>query len=193
MPVTGALAVYASALLIFHGSEFCLAAIFQREELGWSSLLLSRPYALAMASAVAEYLIEMRLFSELKSSPLSQVVSLVGGVALVCGAVLRLSAILTARCNFTHMLRFHLALDHQLVTCGIYGIMRHPGYAGFFVWATGTQLLLVNPLCFIMFATVIWRFFNQRILVEERQLLVFFGQDYVLYKKRVPSGIPAIS
>lgn len=54
MPVTGALAVFASALLMFHGSEFYLAAVFQREELGWSCKpspeeMYMHPYAFVLS------------------------------------------------------------------------------------------------------------------------------------------------
>lgn len=40
---------------------------------------------------------------------------------------------------------------------------RHPSYAGFFYWALGTQLVLQNPISFLGFLIVLWRFFSQRI------------------------------
>ena len=33
--------------------------------------------------------------------------------------------------------------------------MRHPGYFGWIVWAVGTQVLLLNPICSILFAIVV--------------------------------------
>ena len=33
--------------------------------------------------------------------------------------------------------------------------IRHPGYLGFLVWCVGTQLLLVNPICCVVFALVV--------------------------------------
>lgn len=33
--------------------------------------------------------------------------------------------------------------------------IRHPGYLGFLVWCVGTQLLLVNPVCCVVFALVV--------------------------------------
>lgn len=39
---------------------------------------------------------------------------------------------------------------------------RHPSYAGFFYWALGTQMMLQNPVSFIGFAILLWRFFYQR-------------------------------
>ena len=74
----------------------------------------------------------------------------------------------TAGRSFTHMLKFEKRQEHVLVTNGIYRCavcgacsksletkatsdvcryIRHPGYLGWLIWATGTQLILVNPLC----------------------------------------------
>lgn len=186
------LVLFAIALVFFHSSEFGLAAVFQKQELGWRSLLLSKPYVLAMILAAAESYIESKLIPGLQSSYVIKAASLTGLAAVVMGASIRISAILTARSNFTHTLRFEAASDHRLVTNGIYRIVRHPGYTGFFVWALGTQLLLCNPICFIAFAVVVWQFFKERIPTEEQQLMRFFDQDYAAYKQNVHSGIPFI-
>jgi protein-S-isoprenylcysteine O-methyltransferase len=45
----------------------------------------------------------------------------------------------------------------------VFSLFRHPSYAGFFYWALGTQMVLQNPLSFILFAFILWRFFNSRI------------------------------
>lgn len=39
---------------------------------------------------------------------------------------------------------------------------RHPSYAGFYYWALGTQLVLQNPLTFILFSILLWNFFYKR-------------------------------
>lgn len=186
------LALFAIALLFFHCSEFGLAAVFQKQELGWRSLLLSKPYVLAMTLAAAEFYIENKLFPGLRSSYVIKATSLTGLAAVVTGASIRISAIMTARSNFTHTLRFEAAAGHRLITSGIYGIVRHPGYTGFFIWALGTQLLLCNPVCFVAFLAVVWQFFKERIPTEEQQLMRFFGQDHAAYKQNVHSGIPFI-
>jgi len=79
-----------------------------------------------------------------------------------------------------------------LVTHGIYGIMRHPSYVGWFWWSIGTQIILSNPFCVIFYAIISWKFFNDRIYVEEITLINFFGKQYFDYQKRVPTGIPFI-
>lgn len=96
----------------------------------------------------------------------------------------------TASFNFSHQVATHKRPRHQLVTEGIYGWCRHPSYFGFFSWAIGTQLILLNPLCLVGFTVILYRYFQDRIQFEEEHLVEFFGQDYVCYRQRVWSGIP---
>ena len=55
------------------------------------------------------------------------------------------------------------------------------------------QVLLCNPICAVSYSVASWMFFNDRIHDEEEHLMYFFGQDYVDYKRKVPSGIPLIT
>jgi len=73
----------------------------------------------------------------------------------------------------------------ELVTTGIYGIIRHPLYLGNILFATGWALvfkaayaLLFTPILAIGYLAV--AFF------EERELEKEFGEKYREYKKRVP-------
>lgn len=54
------------------------------------------------------------------------------------------------------------------------------------------QIILVNPLCIFAYTLASWKFFNDRIIIEELTLLSFFGEDYVEYQKKVPTGLPFI-
>jgi len=115
------------------------------------ALLFSWPYALAMASAVVEYLVESILVSPRWSQrsagavPLLQTATTATGCLLVAaGEALRKAAMLTAARAFTHDLALKKEPTHGLVTCGVYSLLRHPGYAGFALWAVGTQLVLRN-------------------------------------------------
>lgn len=33
--------------------------------------------------------------------------------------------------------------------------IRHPGYLGWLVWSVGTQVLLINPICTVLFGIVV--------------------------------------
>lgn len=156
------------------------------------ALLFSWPYALAMASAVVEYLVESILVSPRWSQrsagavPLLQTATTATGCLLVAaGEALRKAAMLTAARAFTHDLALKKEPTHGLVTCGVYSLLRHPGYAGFALWAVGTQLVLRNPLCAVAFAVAVARFMRARVEAEEALLVAFFGEEYERYARRV--------
>ena len=52
--------------------------------------------------------------------------------------------------------------------------------------------MLHNPVCTLLFAGAAWNHFNNRIAVEERTLLTFFGDDYRTYQESVGTGLPFI-
>lgn len=55
------------------------------------------------------------------------------------------------------------------------------------------QLILQNPFCFCAYALMSWKFFHDRVLIEEITLLNFFGEDYVNYQEKVGTGLLFIS
>lgn len=71
--------------------------------------------------------------------------------------------------------------------------MRHPSYVGWFWWSIGTQIILFNPICIVLYILVSWKFFHDRIYLEEITLLNFFGKEYQDYQQTVPTGLPFIS
>jgi len=54
------------------------------------------------------------------------------------------------------------------------------------------QLMLLNPVCMVAYSIASWIFFKERITDEEITLINFFGEDYLHYQKRVPTGLPFI-
>jgi protein-S-isoprenylcysteine O-methyltransferase len=78
-----------------------------------------------------------------------KLVNYLGLVVCLGGEILRKWSMLTASKNFTHLVRENKAEGQYLVTNGPYSVCRHPGYAGWFWWSIGTQLVLINPVCFV--------------------------------------------
>ena len=95
--------------------------------------------------------------------------------------------------NFNHYVQERRKDGHVLVKNGIYSLVRHPSYFGWFYWSVGTQVLLANPICLFLYAYASWKFFNTRIAYEEFHLIKFFGREYTTYQKQVSTGIPFIS
>ncbi|MBN8928548.1 MAG: isoprenylcysteine carboxylmethyltransferase family protein [Rhodospirillales bacterium] len=80
--------------------------------------------------------------------------------------------------------------EHRLATTGLYSLVRHPQYTGLFVglfgegvvhWPTIFSVTLF-PLIVIVYILLAYR--------EERQMLKQFGEEYRLYKARVPMFFP---
>ena len=82
--------------------------------------------------------------------------------------------------------------DHELVTSGVFSYVRHPSYVGWFLWSLGTQVVLLNPICFCIYVSVVWVNFNKSIYDEEESLLKVFDNAYSDYQTKVPAGIPFI-
>jgi len=182
---------YITIMSFFHFSEFLVTSIIRPQTLSTDSFLLnhSKAYKLAALVSWIEYLIEFYCFPTMK---IFSWFNLFGLVLCIGGEALRKIAMLTAGSNFDHLIRTHREDKHQLVTSGIYAVFRHPSYVGWFYWSIGTQIVLCNPLCIIAYTFASWRFFHERVYEEEITLLHFFGNQYVLYKKKVPTGLPFI-
>jgi protein-S-isoprenylcysteine O-methyltransferase len=101
-------------------------------------------------------------------------------------------AMIHAGRSFNHLVQNRRREDHVLVTSGVYGVLRHPSYFGFFWWALGTQMVMGNVFSFVGYAVVLWRFFSSRIRHEEAYLVAFFGGEYVDYRRRVRTRIPFV-
>jgi protein-S-isoprenylcysteine O-methyltransferase len=184
------LALFALVVAFFHVSEFAINWWFHgtgnTTRRNW---LCSRSYAAAMGFAVLEFCVEALLVPQMKGNVY---VVAAGAVGIVIGEGCRKGGEITAAHNFTHEIAYRRVPEHKLVTHGIYNVMRHPGYFGFFLWSVSTQLLLCNPVSVVAFTVVTWRFFDDRIRHEEDLLVSFFGKQYEDYRTVTPTRIPYI-
>lgn len=79
----------------------------------------------------------------------------------------------------------------NLVTNGIYGLVRHPQYVGLFLVSLGLMIqwptlvtLVLWPVMFIVYYRLAAR--------EERRMVEVFGERYLEYRKRVPAFFPRV-
>uniref|UniRef100_A0A8C0S568 Protein-S-isoprenylcysteine O-methyltransferase n=1 Tax=Canis lupus familiaris TaxID=9615 RepID=A0A8C0S568_CANLF len=182
---------YMCSLSLFHYSEYLVTAVNNPKSLSLDSFLLnhSLEYTVAALSSWIEFTLENIFWPELKQITW---LSAMGLLMVVFGECLRKAAMFTAGSNFNHVVQNEKSETHTLVTSGVYAWFRHPSYVGWFYWSIGTQVMLCNPICGVGYALTVWRFFRDRTEEEEISLIHFFGEEYLEYKKRVPTGLPFI-
>ncbi|KAL4820076.1 Isoprenylcysteine carboxyl methyltransferase family-domain-containing protein [Aspergillus spinulosporus] len=193
---------FLASLSLFHFLEYYITAAHNTRYADISAFLLSSngwAYNVAHSSAALECLLGYVFFPH---DSYFKFTASVGGVKvqvvlgmflMILGQAVRTLAMAHAGSNFNHTVQVERKEGHTLVQHGVYRVLRHPSYFGFFWWGLGTQLVLGNVVCFVGYAVVLWKFFNNRIKREERFLIAFFGNEYVEYKKRTIVGIPGIA
>ena len=197
-PSAAPFAIYFFLLIIFHMSEYLLTAAYRPDTLSFDNFLLnhSTAYQACVLMAWFEYWIEWTLLPESSLPwPVSKQfgpVSAIGMVLCLMGMFTRALGMSTASTNFSHKIEDVKRAEHTLVTHGIYSVLRHPAYFGFFWWSVGTQILLANPICLLGYTAATWHFFYDRIPHEESLLVEFFGDAYRAYRKETWVGIPLV-
>jgi protein-S-isoprenylcysteine O-methyltransferase Ste14 len=114
------------------------------------------------------------------------------GIVLIAGAVLvfwRAHADLGLNWSPTLEIRE----KHELVTRGIYGVIRHPMYASQFLWVIAQPLLLQNWLAGFLNLLVFIPFYFLRVQAEEQLMLESFGEKYSKYKEKTGAVIPRLN
>mmetsp|Transcript_52234 Transcript_52234/g.111010 ORF Transcript_52234/g.111010 Transcript_52234/m.111010 type:complete len:283 (+) Transcript_52234:68-916(+) len=179
--------VYVVVLCAFHLGEFFTTAVFNPSVTSADSFMVnhSKAYTAAALVSMVEFCVRMTFFPD-RNSP--QIFCL--GMAFVAGGqACRSWAMVTCGESFNHYIQRDKKENHVLVTHGIYGVLRHPSYVGFYYWAVGTQLVLCNPVSAVLYGLAAWTFFRYRIAYEEETLSKLFP-EYEDYAARTYIGIP---
>jgi len=79
---------------------------------------------------------------------------------------------------------------HELITHGIYGIIRHPMYASQWLVAIAQPLLLHNWIAGFLNLLVFIPFYFLRVKAEEQMMLDSFGTQYQEYRKTTGAVLP---
>ena len=79
---------------------------------------------------------------------------------------------------------------HELITNGIYGVIRHPMYASQWLWVIAQPLLLQNWIAGWSNLVVFILFYVLRVRAEEKLMLEQFGDQYRSYMEKVGAVFP---
>jgi protein-S-isoprenylcysteine O-methyltransferase Ste14 len=79
---------------------------------------------------------------------------------------------------------------HELITAGIYGVIRHPMYASQWLVAVAQPLLLQNWIAGLLNVLVFIPFYFLRVRAEEQLMMETFGDQYEVYRRKVGGVIP---
>jgi len=79
----------------------------------------------------------------------------------------------------------------RLVTTDIYQCVRHPHHVGVGFFMTSLGLLIGHPWSFLIITISQWAWvFGFLFLVEEKELVKKFGEEYKAYRRQVPMLFP---
>ncbi|HNK63099.1 MAG TPA: protein-S-isoprenylcysteine O-methyltransferase [Anaerolineales bacterium] len=81
---------------------------------------------------------------------------------------------------------------HELITRGIYGLIRHPMYASQWLWVIAQPLLLQNWLAGFANLILFIPFYILRVQAEEQMMLETFGASYQEYMQKTGRVFPKI-
>ena len=79
---------------------------------------------------------------------------------------------------------------HELITRGIYSVIRHPMYASQWLWGIAQMLLLQNWLAGFLNLVISILFYFLRVRAEEKMMLDSFGEQYHEYMGKVGGVVP---
>ena len=79
---------------------------------------------------------------------------------------------------------------HELITRGIYGVIRHPMYASQWLIAIAQPLLLQNWIAGFLNLLAFIPFYLLRVRAEEQLMVETFGSQYQAYMQKVGGVLP---
>lgn len=81
---------------------------------------------------------------------------------------------------------------HELITKGIYGLIRHPMYASQWLWVIAQPLLLQNWIAGFLNLIIFIPFYVLRVKAEEKMMLDSFGEEYKNYLQKTGAVFPKL-
>jgi protein-S-isoprenylcysteine O-methyltransferase Ste14 len=112
-----------------------------------------------------------------------------GVILAIVGGALRLWPVFILGRRFSGLVA--IQPGHELVTTGIYGIIRHPSYLGLLITMLGWALAFRSAIGVLLTLAILWPLLG-RIYAEEAFLRAHFGEQYETYCRRTSRLIPGV-
>ncbi len=113
---------------------------------------------------------------------------LIGFVFVLIGTSISFSARKTLGVNWAHAYEYQVKKEQELVTRGIYSLIRHPIYTGLCLAFIGGELVAQSYLTLVGVVLLIGGYWQAR--QEEKILVKHFGDAYKTYMKRTKMFLP---
>jgi protein-S-isoprenylcysteine O-methyltransferase Ste14 len=115
---------------------------------------------------------------------------------LVAGVLCIVTSVILMIAAFRHIGVIPSAIPEEmrkgLITSGVYGVIRNPIYSAVIAMALGFSLAF-RGLYGLAYVPIVFVLFGVTTLLEERELVEVFGDEYLEYKSNVPHRfIPGI-
>ena len=115
-----------------------------------------------------------------------------GWFMLCIGAILWIRSVFIFGADNLALLYVYHPEESHISDSSIYGILRHPVYAGVLRVGIGLALLNSNANAIAFALLMPLGFIGWIRLVEEKELIERFGQSYLDYRKRIPAFWPRL-
>lgn len=151
-----------------------------------SRAILQDPTAI-LAGLAGVLAIALPILEAAQKAPSFQYSSLVGLVPIIVGYGLAYAANTALGANWSPTIE--KTEEQQLVTGGIYRVVRHPLYLAGLLIAVGTNIYFASTWSWIGLLPTL-AVLSIRVPVEERQLVARFGERYTGYRKKTKAILP---
>lgn len=178
-------------VLLFYGlvSLFCFleskVSVFSSESIPESRDKQLLPYFASMSMLLVFWL---SLYNLTQCQNYNMVQVVMASIITLSGIMVRVIAIKTLNQFFVS----HIGLikQHQLVTSGLYSMVRHPSELGLILICLGISLLTASVYGWCITLVLIIPLSIYRVFLEDKMIHAAFGQDFLFYQSSVPALIP---
>ena len=179
--------------VVFFISHSYLAAIPVKEslisKLKWSEQRYRFAYSFLSSLLVAAIYLTQFLFPKPLFLKLENWVFYLGVFLLLIGIIFNLLAFKNISAREFIGLQARKTKADKLIQKGIYTLVRHPIYTGLISLMLGLVLLQTTSYNALNFLLILI-YLPIGIYFEEQKLIQLYGQDYLVYKKKVKAIIP---